>query len=45
MPRTISVAAVQINCYPGKVGRDLGHAEKFIGNVVKKGAKLVLLSE
>lgn len=45
MPETIRVAAIQMNCYPGKVDRNLAHAEKLIGSAVAKGAKLVLLPE
>ena len=45
MSKTIRVAAVQLNCDPGKVDRNLAHAEKFIGSAVEKGAKLVLLPE
>lgn len=45
MPKIIRVAAVQINCEPGKVDQNLAHAENFIGNTVGEGAKLVLLPE
>jgi len=40
-----SVAAAQINCHPGKVDHSLAHAEKFIGDVVEEGARLVFLPE
>ena len=43
MSKTIRVAAVQMNCDPGKIDRNLEHAEKLIANAVEKGAKLVLL--
>ena len=45
MPQTIRVAAVQMNCDPGKVDRNLVHAEKLIGRAVENGAQLVLLPE
>lgn len=45
MPKTLRVAAVQMNCDPGKVDRNLAHAETLIGSAVEKGAKLVLLPE
>lgn len=45
MSKTIRVAAVQMNCDPGKVDRNLAHAEKLVGNAAEKGAKLVLLPE
>lgn len=45
MSKTIKVAAVQMNCDPGKVDRNLAHAEKLVGDAVEKGAKLVLLPE
>jgi len=45
MRKTIRVAAVQMNCDPGKIDRNLANAEKLIGNAVEKGAKIVLLPE
>ena len=45
MSKTIRVAAVQMNCDPGKIDRNLAHAEKLIVDTVEKGAKLVLLPE
>ena len=45
MHKIIKVAAVQINCDPGKVDRNLVHAEKFIEKAANEGAKLVLLPE
>lgn len=45
MSRTIRVAAVQMNCEPGKVGHNLAHAEQLIENAAAKGAMLVLLPE
>ena len=45
MSESIRVAAVQMNCDPGKVERNLAHAERLISDTVEKGAKLVLLPE
>ena len=45
MSKTIRIAAVQMNCDPGEIDRNLAHAEKLIGNAVEMGAKLVLLPE
>lgn len=45
MSKIVKVAAVQMNCDPGKVDCNLEHAEKLVGDAVKKGAKLVLLPE
>lgn len=45
MPKTIRVAAVQMDCYPGKADRNLAHAEKLVESTVNKGAELVLLPE
>jgi len=41
----IRVAAIQMNCVPGKVDHNLTHAKKFIVQAIEKGAKLVLLPE
>lgn len=45
MPKKIRVAAVQINCEPGKVEQNLAHAEVMVESAVKQGAELVLLPE
>lgn len=45
MPKTIRVAAIQINCEPGEVKRNLAHAETMVESAVKRGAELVLLPE
>lgn len=45
MPKKIRVAAVQINCEPGKVEKNLAHAEAMVESAVKQGAELVLLPE
>lgn len=45
MPKKIRVAAVQINCEPGKVEQNLAHAELMVESAVKQGAELVLLPE
>lgn len=45
MSKTIRVAAVQMNCEPGKVDRNLAHAAQLTESAVAKGAKLVLLPE
>jgi len=43
--KVIRVAAVQMNCIPGKVDSNLKHAEGLIIEAVQQGAKLVLLPE
>lgn len=45
MSKTIRVAAIQMDCEPGRVDRNLTHAEKLISGAVEKGAQLVLLPE
>ncbi len=45
MSRRLSVAAVQMNCEPGKVDSNLARAERHIEIAAGKGAKLVLLPE
>ena len=45
MPRKIRVAAVQMNCLPGEVAKNLLHAESMIASAVEQGAMLVLLPE
>ena len=45
MSKTIRVAAVQMNCDPGKIDRNLAHAAQLTESAVAKGAKLVLLPE
>lgn len=45
MPRKILVAAVQMNCQPGEVEKNLAHAETMITDAADQGAVLVLLPE
>lgn len=45
MPSKIRVAAVQMNCLPGEVAKNLLHAESLIASAVEQGATLVLLPE
>lgn len=45
MANTIRVAAVQMNCDPGEVARNLAHAQAMVERAVEQGAQLVLLPE
>lgn len=45
MSKKIRVAAVQMNCEPGGVERNLAHAEAMVESTVEQGAELVLLPE
>lgn len=45
MSKKIRVAAVQMNCEPGGVERNLAHAEAMVESAVEQGAELVLLPE
>lgn len=36
MSKAVKVAAMQMNCDPGKVDRNLAHAEKLVGDAVEK---------
>jgi N-carbamoylputrescine amidase len=45
MSKKIRVAAVQMNCEPGEVERNLAHAEAMVESAVGQGAELVLLPE
>jgi N-carbamoylputrescine amidase len=45
MPNKIRVAAVQMDCLPGKVADNLAHAEVMVEDAAKQGAALVLLPE
>lgn len=39
------VAAIQMNCIPGMIQKNLDHAEELIKQAVDKGAELILLPE
>jgi len=45
MSKKMRVAAVQMNCIPGMVQKNIDHAEELIKQAVEKGADLVLLPE
>lgn len=45
MPRKIRVAAIQMNCQPGEIAKNLAHAEIMIARAAEQGAALVLLPE
>jgi len=45
MPKKVKVAAIQMNCIPGMVQKNLDHAEELIKQAVDKGAEVVLLPE
>lgn len=45
MANTIRVAAIQMNCEPGEVARNLAHAQTMVERAVEQGAQLVLLPE
>lgn len=45
MPRTLTVAAIQICCNPLRTKENLAHAETYIEQAVAQGAELVLLPE
>lgn len=45
MPRKIRVAAIQLNCQPGEIAKNLAHAEIMIARAAEQGAALVLLPE
>lgn len=45
MPTKIRVAAVQMNCHPGKVAHNLAHAEAMVASAAEQGATLVLMPE
>lgn len=45
MSRTLRVAAIQMNCEPGAVERNLRHAEALVKQAAAQGAQLALLPE
>lgn len=45
MPTKIRVAAVQMNCHPGKVAHNLARAEAMVASAAEQGATLVLMPE
>ncbi len=45
MPKSIRLAAVQMNCHPGEVEHNLAHAEAMVESAAEQGAELVLLPE
>jgi N-carbamoylputrescine amidase len=45
MPNTITVAAIQMNCIPGKVEENLCHADRLVAQAAARHARLVLLPE
>ncbi|MDD5105635.1 MAG: carbon-nitrogen hydrolase family protein [Desulfuromonadaceae bacterium] len=45
MSRTIRVAAIQIDCAPGEIARNLAHAGEMVKQAADQGACLVLLPE
>jgi len=45
MSKIIRVAAVQLNCEPGEIDRNLAHAGKLTEQAAAQGAKLILLPE
>jgi len=45
MSKKVKVAAIQMNCIPGMVQKNLDHAEELIKQSVDEGAEIVLLPE
>lgn len=45
MSAKMKVAAIQMNCIPGLIQKNLDHAEKFIKQAAAKKAELILLPE
>ncbi|HCA26298.1 MAG TPA: hypothetical protein DEP05_01380 [Betaproteobacteria bacterium] len=45
MSKLIGAAAIQLNCEPGRIDRNLAHAAALTEHAAAQGAKLVLLSE
>lgn len=45
MSAVLRVAAIQMNCEPGMVRKNLDHAEALVDQAARRGAKLVLLPE
>jgi N-carbamoylputrescine amidase len=45
MSKIIRVAAVQMDCEPGEIVRNLAHAEVLVTRAAGQGAQLVLLPE